>query len=53
MNEAHEELCSSAEWGEYLATELLPKVMASADLGDHLLEVGTASDSPPTSCGRR
>ena len=40
MNEAHEELCSSAEWGEYLATELIPKVMISAELGDHLLEVG-------------
>jgi len=40
MNEAHEELCSSAEWGEYLATELLPRVMVSAELGDHLLEVG-------------
>ncbi len=40
MNEAHEELCSSAEWGEYLATDLLPKVLVSADLGEHLLEIG-------------
>jgi SAM-dependent methyltransferase len=40
MNEAHETLCSSAEWGEYLATDVLPKVLASADLGEHLLEIG-------------
>lgn len=40
MNSAHEELCSSAEWGEYLATDLLPRVLSSAELGDHLLEIG-------------
>ncbi len=40
MNSAHEELCSSAEWGEYMATDLLPRVLDSAELGDHLLEIG-------------
>ena len=40
MNEGHERLCSSPEWGEYLATEVLPDVLAGVDLGDRLLEVG-------------
>lgn len=40
MNEAHEELCSSAGWGDYLAKEVLPRVLAGQDLGDHLLEIG-------------
>jgi ubiquinone/menaquinone biosynthesis C-methylase UbiE len=40
MNEAHEELCSSDEWGAYLATEVVPRAIGAADLGDHLLEIG-------------
>ena len=40
MNEAHEELCSSAGWGEYLARDVLPRVMEGTDLGDHLIEIG-------------
>jgi len=40
MNEGHEQLCSSPEWGEYLATEVLPDVLAGVDLGDRLLEIG-------------
>jgi SAM-dependent methyltransferase len=40
MNEAHERLCSSDEWGAYLATEVVPRAIGGADLGDHLLEVG-------------
>ena len=40
MNEGHEQLCSSPEWGEYLATEVLPEVLAGIDLGDRLLEIG-------------
>jgi hypothetical protein len=40
VNEAHHQLCGSVEWGEFLATEVLPRVMERVDLGDHLLEVG-------------
>ena len=40
MNEGHEQLCSSREWGDYLATEVLPNVLAGVDLGDRLLEIG-------------
>ncbi|CAN5699449.1 class I SAM-dependent methyltransferase [soil metagenome] len=40
MNEAHEELCSSLAWAQYLATDVLPRVFSGADLGQHLLEVG-------------
>jgi SAM-dependent methyltransferase len=40
MNEGHEELCSSREWAEYLASDVLPRVLSGADLGDRLLEVG-------------
>jgi len=40
MNEGHEQLCSSPEWGEYLAKEVLPEVLAGIDLGDRLLEIG-------------
>ena len=40
MNEAHERLCSSAGWAEYLSGDVLPRVLASVSLGDHLLEVG-------------
>ena len=40
MNEAHEELCSSAGWAEYLAEDALPRVLRDVDLGQHLIEVG-------------
>jgi SAM-dependent methyltransferase len=40
VNEGHEQLCSSREWGDYLATEVLPNVLAGVDLGDCLLEIG-------------
>jgi ubiquinone/menaquinone biosynthesis C-methylase UbiE len=40
MNEAHDRLCSSDEWGTYLATEVVPRAIGEADLGNHLLEVG-------------
>ena len=40
MNEGHEQLCSSDDWAEYLATEVLPKVLTGTDLGRHLIEVG-------------
>jgi len=40
MNEAHNELCSSPEWAEYLRTEVLPLVLAGIDLGQGMIEVG-------------
>ena len=40
MNEAHDALCSSPEWAEYLRTDVLPLVIESADLGRNMIEVG-------------
>jgi SAM-dependent methyltransferase len=40
MNEAHDELCSSPGWAEYLRTEVLPLVLEGIDLGQGMLEVG-------------
>ena len=40
MNEAHNELCSSPGWAEYLRTEVLPLVLGGIDLGHGMLEVG-------------
>ena len=45
MNEAHAELCSSAEWGDHLATVLVPWALGSPELdrgllGDDVLEIG-------------
>ncbi|TMD63474.1 MAG: class I SAM-dependent methyltransferase [Chloroflexi bacterium] len=40
MNEAHLKICSSPEWASYVASELLPWVLASYELGDDVLEVG-------------
>ncbi len=40
MNEAHNELCSSPEWAEYLRTDVLPLVLDGIDLGQDMLEVG-------------
>jgi SAM-dependent methyltransferase len=40
VNEAHDKLLSSAEWAEYLHTEILPVVTHGVDLGQDLLEIG-------------
>ena len=40
MNEAHDELCSSPGWAEYLRTEVLPLVLGEIDLGQDMVEVG-------------
>jgi SAM-dependent methyltransferase len=40
MNEAHNELCSSPGWADYLRTEVLPLVLEEIDLGQGMLEVG-------------
>jgi SAM-dependent methyltransferase len=45
MNEAHARLCSSAEWGDHLATVLVPWALGSpgldaSTLGDDALEIG-------------
>lgn len=40
MNKDHLALCSSPQWAAYLADDLLPWVLDSCELGDHLLEVG-------------
>ena len=41
MNHLHAELCSSAEWGDHLATVLVPWALgAGVELGGDVLEVG-------------
>ena len=40
MNEAHLRICASPEWAAFVESELLPWVLAEADLGDEVLEVG-------------
>ena len=45
MNEAHARLCSSTEWGDHLATVLVPWALGSpgldaSTLGDDALEIG-------------
>jgi SAM-dependent methyltransferase len=40
MNNAHAQLCSSPEWAEYIATEVLPSAVGELALGDEVLEVG-------------
>ncbi len=40
MNEAHDTLCSSPEWAEYLRTDVLPLVLEGTDLGQNMIEVG-------------
>lgn len=40
MNENHARLCPSPEWAEYMQTEVLPWVVAHADLGAEMIEVG-------------
>lgn len=40
MNENHAQLCASAEWAEYLQTEVLAPLVAGRDLGHRMVEVG-------------
>jgi SAM-dependent methyltransferase len=40
MNENHAKVCGSAEWAEYLQTEVLPTVTRDVDLGTEMLEIG-------------
>jgi SAM-dependent methyltransferase len=40
VNNAHAQLCSSPEWAEYIATEVLPSAVGRLTLGDEVLEVG-------------
>jgi SAM-dependent methyltransferase len=40
MNQAHLDLCSSAEWAEAVERWIIPWVLDSLDLGDDVLEVG-------------
>ncbi len=40
MNANHAQLCPSPEWASFLEEEVLERVVARLDLGDHLLEIG-------------
>ena len=40
MNQAHLELCASAEWAETVQQYILPWVLDGVDLGDDVLEIG-------------
>jgi SAM-dependent methyltransferase len=40
MNDAHAQLCSSPEWAEYIAAEVLPSAVGPLSLGDEVLEIG-------------
>jgi len=40
MNENHTQLCPSPGWAAYLQEEVLPSLVAIADLGEGLLELG-------------
>ena len=40
MNDGHAELCSSPEWAEHIATNVLPAALGALDLGDEVLEIG-------------
>jgi SAM-dependent methyltransferase len=40
MNDAHAQLCSSPEWAEYIAAEVLPSAVGTLSLGDEVLEIG-------------
>ena len=40
MNEAHDTLCSSPEWAEFLRNDVLPLVLEGTDLGRNMIEVG-------------
>jgi SAM-dependent methyltransferase len=40
MNEGHLQFLASPEWAQWLEGELLPWLVAAADLGDDVLEIG-------------
>lgn len=40
MNEGHATLCSSPQWAEYIATEVLPSAVGELALGSEVLEIG-------------
>jgi SAM-dependent methyltransferase len=40
VNQAHLEMCSSAEWSEAVKQWIIPWVLGAVDLGDDVLEVG-------------
>ena len=40
MNDEHARLCSSQEWADYIADEVLPAALAGLALGDEVLEIG-------------
>ncbi len=40
MNLAHQQLCASREWAEYLAADLVPWGLDGVDLGKYALELG-------------
>jgi len=40
MNDDHQKLCSSPEWTEHLQLEVLPRLLAGAELGEVMLEIG-------------
>ncbi|PZS33444.1 MAG: SAM-dependent methyltransferase, partial [Pseudonocardiales bacterium] len=40
MNSGHAKLCSSPEWAEFLATDVLPTALADCDAGEDILEIG-------------
>jgi SAM-dependent methyltransferase len=40
MNDQHARLCSSPEWADYIATDVLPSAVGTLSLGDEVLEIG-------------
>jgi SAM-dependent methyltransferase len=40
MNKGHAELCSSPEWAEHIAQEVLPAALGRLTLGEEVLEIG-------------
>ncbi len=41
MNQDHLDVCASAEWGALLAETIFPTVLAGADLGADVVEIGS------------
>lgn len=40
MNEGHAQLCSSPEWAEFIADEVVPAALAGRELSSAVLEIG-------------
>jgi ubiquinone/menaquinone biosynthesis C-methylase UbiE len=40
MNENHARVCTSAEWAQYIQTDILPALTRDIDLGEQMLEIG-------------